>query len=166
MLRKVMIAAMAVAALGACQREQAPTEEPAQTTETQRAITDPAAVVRQSYEPYLTQGAQVPGLQEAAPWSDRMAADIAAMYARTQQGDAPVLDFDPIIDAQDYQLSDVTTATESLAEASHAVVRASFTNMGARHEVVYDLVWEGDRWKVDNVRTAAWDMRAIVTRPS
>jgi hypothetical protein len=93
-----------------------------------------------------------------------MASEIAAMHGRTAAGDAPSLDFDPIIDAQDYQISDVAAATEALAEGSHAVVRASFSNMGQRKEVIYDLVWQDDRWKIDNLRTAQWDMRTIVNR--
>jgi hypothetical protein len=41
-------------------------------------------------------------------------------------------------------------------------VRASFTNAGQHEEVLYDLVWQDDRWKVDNVRTSEWDLRTII----
>jgi hypothetical protein len=166
--RSFVVAIAAVAALGACQPAGDQTETPA-ATETARAITDPALVVRQIYDPYLVTDGNVPTLEEAASWSAQMTADIAAMRARTEPGSMSALDFDPFIAGQDYQLSDVATTTESLAENSHAVVRASFNNMGQRQEVVYDLVWEDDRWKVDNIRGdtqgTAWDMRQIIQRP-
>jgi len=53
--------------------------------------------------------------------------------------------------------------SEALVEASHATVRARFQNGGLNEEVVYDLVWEDDRWKVDNIRAEGWDLRAIAT---
>lgn len=164
-MRKLILALAAVAALAACQQQQETKTEdtPPPATEQGRAMTDPAAVVRQIYDPYLVEDETTPPLEEVAPWSAQMTADIAAMRGRTQAGDAPALDFDPIIDAQDYRVSNVTTSTEAVAEASHAVVRAHFTNLGHDQEVIYDLVWQDDRWKVDNIRTAQWDMRRVVT---
>jgi hypothetical protein len=152
----------AAALLAACsppqqqqQTETAPADNGA------RAITDPAAVVRQLYEPYLTQGATLPPFREQAPWSDELWAQLDAMMTRSQVAGEPILDFDPLIDAQDFELSDINVLNEAVAENSHAVVRASFTNLGQRTEIVYDLVWQDDRWKVDNIRTANWDLRQI-----
>jgi len=150
-------------ALAACgPREQA--EPPA--AEAQRAIPDPAAVVRALYEPYLSPEGRTPALIEAAPWSNRMRGELEAMQARSMELGEPILNFDPLIDAQDWQLSEVSASADAVVEASHAVVRASFTNSGQRNEVTYDLVWEDDRWKVDNVRGAEYDLRAIVTAPA
>ncbi len=162
-MRKLILALAAVAALAACQQQETKTEEAQPAAEQGRAMTDPAAVVRQIYDPYLVADGTTPPLEEVAPWSTQMAADIAAMRGRTQAGDAPALEFDPIIDAQDYRVSNVTTSTEAIAEASHAVVRVRFSNLGHDQEVIYDLVWQDDRWKVDNIHTAQWDMRRIVT---
>lgn len=164
MLRhNLLLSLAAVAALAACQREPETVEaQPPADASASRAITDPSTVVRGFYDPYLVPDGQIPPLAEAAPWSTQMAADLDAMFARSQAQGEPILDFDPIIDAQDYQLSDVRTTTDSIVENSHATVRASFTNAGAREEVLYDLVWQDDRWKVDNVRTSEWDLRTIV----
>lgn len=161
--RGLMLGFAAVAALAACEREPTKVEtRPASDTGGARAITDPASVVVRFYDPYLVPDGQIPPLAEAAPWSAQMSADLQAMFARSQAQGEPILDFDPIIDAQDYQLSDVRTATEAIVEGSHASVRASFTNSGQHEEVLYDLVWQDDRWKVDNVRTAEWDLRTII----
>ena len=83
------------------------------------------------------------------------------MMARSQARGEPILDFDPLIDAQDYQLSDLNVTTDSVVENSHATVRANFVNAGAMSEVVYDLVWENGGWRVDNIRTSRWDLRLI-----
>jgi hypothetical protein len=67
-------------------------------------------VVQRLYDPYLvTDGSTpIPLLEDAVPWSAQARADLQAMMARSQAQGEPILDFDPIIDAQDYQLSDVS----------------------------------------------------------
>lgn len=162
-MRNFILGLALIGALAACgPREEAKAPE-TPAPEAGRAMTDPAMVVRQIYEPYLAQPNTAPSLLDSAPWSNRMRADLTAMMARSEQINEPILDFDPIINAQDWTLSDVAAATEAMAEASHAVVRASFMNSGTRTEVVYDLVWEDDRWKVDNLRGEGWDLRVIAT---
>jgi hypothetical protein len=76
------------------------------------------------------------------------------------------MDFDPLIDAQDHQLSNLNVTTEALAENSHAVVRASFSNAGRPTEIVYDLVWEDGGWRVDNIRGAEWNLREVAAAPN
>ena len=161
MNRRGLVVSLGAAALAACSRqEETPAAAPSDES-SGRAVTDPAAVVRQLYAPYLAPDAVFPGLREQAPWSAAMLASIDAMTARSQVAGDPILDFDPVIGAQDYQLSDLNIANEAIAEGSHAVVRASFTNIGQPTEIVYDLVWEDYRWKVDNVRGDGWDLRQI-----
>lgn len=163
MLRRDLILALGGVALAACTPPQADNTE---TPDASRAVTDPAAVIRPLYDRYLTPDAQFPEFREQAPWSNDMWAQISAMTARSEALNEPILDFDPLIGAQDYQLSDLTVVTEALSEGSHAVVRASFNNMNIRTEIVYDLVWEDDRWKVDNIRGDGWDMRRVTAAPS
>jgi len=161
-MRAFLLGLALVSALGAC----GPREAAAPAPEAARAITDPAPVVAQLYEPYLVRDGRTPGLLESAPWSTRMRGELEAMIARSNEIDEPILNFDPLINAQDWVLSDVNATTDAVVEGSHAVVRASFLNGGLREEVIYDLVWEDDRWKVDNVRAAEFDLRAIVTPPA
>lgn len=161
-----LIITLAAAALAACSPPSTQKTEPPAEAGANRAIPDPAAVVSALYAPYIVADAQAPALADAAPWSAQMQADIAAMHTRTGDGDGPSLDFDPIIDAQDFQLSNISATTDAVVEGSHAVVRAQFNNIGEPQVVVYDLVWEDGRWKVDNIRTDEWDMRTIVTTPS
>ncbi|PZO55166.1 MAG: hypothetical protein DCF16_03860 [Alphaproteobacteria bacterium] len=157
--RSFVVGALAATALAACTppAQEAQTPDPAAST-----APDPADTIRPLYDPYLTEGAQFPGLEQQAPWSAAMLTALQAMMARSQAAGEPILDFDPLIDAQDYQLTDLNVTTDSVVENSHATARASFNNGGAPVEVVYDLVWENGGWRVDNVRTSRWDLRAIV----
>jgi hypothetical protein len=165
MLRRNLLLGLSAAALAACSPAADKQDEPA-ADGAGRAMTDPAMVIRQLYEPYLTQGATFPDFQNQAPWSASLWTTLEAMMARSQAINEPILDFDPLIAAQDYQLSNLNVVTESLVEASSAVVRASFTNANTPTEVVYDMIWENDRWKVDNIRGQGWDLRQIASAPN
>lgn len=164
MRRRDLVLGLSAAALAACTPPQAEkTEAPSNNA---RAVSDPAAVIRPLYDRYMTADAQFPSFQEQAPWSNSLWALLDAMTERSEQINEPILDFDPIIGAQDYQLSNLNVVTEALSEGSHAVVRASFNNANAHTEIVYDLIWEDDRWKVDNVRGDGWDLRQIAAAPN
>jgi hypothetical protein len=159
--RILLLAAFAL--LVACQREPASNSD---TPPEIAAIADPVEVVAPLYERYRTDPAVTtfPALPEQAPWSADMRARLEAMMARSEALNEPILDFDPFVNAQDWRVGVVAVTGESLVEHSHAVVRAHFVNAGHEDEVVYDLVWEGDAWRVDNIRHADWDLRQIVSQ--
>ena len=156
MLRRSLILTAAAAALAAC----TPPQQEKTETPPAAAAPDPADAIRPLYDRYLTEGAQFPDFREQAPWSVSLWTQLEAMTRRSEQINEPILDFDPLIDAQDYQITDLNVATEALAEGSHATVRATFNNAGRPAEVVYDLIWEGGAWKVDNIRTS--DRKSVV----
>ena len=162
MRRRELMLALGAAALAACTPpQQSQDEAPA------RAATDPAAVIRPLYDRYMTPDAEFPSFQEQAPWSNGLWTLLAAMSQRSEQINEPILDFDPIIGAQDYQLSNLDVANEAISEGSHAVVRARFNNATTTQtNIVYDLIWEDDRWKVDNIRGEGWDLRQIAAAPN
>ena len=162
MRRRELMLALSAAALAACTPPQS--EVPAENT--QRAVADPAAVIRPLYDRYMTPVAQFPSFQEQAPWSNSLWALLSAMTQRSEQINEPILDFDPIIGAQDYQLSNLNVANEAVSEGSHAVVRATFDNAATPTNIIYDLIWEDDRWKVDNIRGEGWDLRQIAAAPN
>ncbi len=155
MRRRDFVIVAGAAALAAC---SPPASE---APEASSAAPDPADTIRPLYDPYLTEGASLPGFEHQAPWSASLWETLQAMMARSQARGEPILDFDPLIDAQDYQLANLNVTTESVVENSHATVRASFVNAGAISEVIYDLVWENGSWRVDNIRTSRWDLRVI-----
>lgn len=155
---------LAAAALAACSRQdQAQVQAPPDAAPGE-AIADPASIIRPLYDRYMTPAAVTtfPTLEEQAPWSDDLRAHLVAMVARSQN--EPILDFDPFTGAQDWQLSDLNVVTESLSENSHAVVRANFNNFGSQEAVVFDLVWQNGEWRVDNIRSALWDLRQVIAQ--
>lgn len=159
--RRLLILGASAVALAACSPQGAEKQD-----EAAGASQDPASVIRPLYDRYMVENAQFPDFREQAPWSASLWAVLEAMMARSQALNEPILDFDPLIDAQDYQLSNLNVATESVVENSNAVVRASFTNAGAQSEVVYDMIWEQNGWRVDNIRTSQWSLRDIASAPS
>jgi hypothetical protein len=160
--RRGFVLGVSALALAACSRRGAEREEDAPAG----AAQDPASVIRPLYDRYMTPDAQFPDFREQAPWSASMWAALEAMVARSQALNEPILDFDPLIDAQDYQLSNLNVVTESVVENSHAVVRASFNNANTQSEVVYDMIWEQNGWRVDNIRTSQWSLRDIAAAPN
>jgi hypothetical protein len=161
MQRRSFVIGAASIALAACSQEQARTPE----ANAGANVPDPAAAIQPVYDPYLTEGATFPEFREQAPWSTDLWVQLEAMSARSQAMGEPILDFDPLIDAQDYQLSDLNVTTDAVVENSHATVRASFNNNGQPAEVLYDLIWENGAWRVDNIRTSNWDLRQIAAGP-
>jgi hypothetical protein len=159
--RTIILSAAAAAMLAACSQE-----EKAKTEAASAPAPDPASVIRPLYDSYLTEGAQFPEFRDQAPWSADLWAQLEAMVTRSNAINEPILDFDPLIDAQDYQLSDLNVRTEAVAENSHATVRASFSNAGRPTEVVYDMMWENGGWRVDNIRAGSWDLRQIASAPN
>lgn len=160
------IVVFVVAALAACSppapTEGAPGEVGAAAPAVGAAIADPAPIVRSLYARYLEDGPpNFPPLEEQAPWSEAMRQALAQMRAREFTEEGPILDFDPFVNAQDWELQNVEVSTDGVVAQSHATVRAAITNAGFREEIVYDLVWEGESWRVDNIRNADWDLRAI-----
>lgn len=159
--RAILLGAAAAAVLAACSRQ----DEKAPETQTPAAL-DPAEAIRPLYERYMTEGAQFPDFRNQAPWSADLWRQLEAMTQRSEALNEPILDFDPLIDAQDYQLSNLNVTTDGMVENSHATVRASFSNMGRPTEIVYDLIWENGGWRVDNIRTSTWNLRQIASAPN
>lgn len=164
MRRREFVLGASVLALAACQRQPEQGEEPASAPDV--AIPDPAAVIAPLYERYRTDPAATtfPTLLEQAPWSAELRTQLEAMSARSAANEEPVLNFDPFINAQDWLVTAVTVTTDGVVANSHATVRARFTNLSTEDEVVYDMVWEGGGWRVDNMRHEGWDLRQIISR--
>ena len=165
--RRTLILAIGAAALAGCSRDNSKTGETATTggDAAQGLGSDPASVIRPLYAPYLTEGSTFPDFASNPIWSDDLRTQLTAMVARSEQINEPILDFDPIIGAQDYQLTNLNVANEAVVANTSGVVRATFNNAGAHTEIVYDVVWQHDTWKIDNIRGEGWDLRQIAALP-
>ncbi len=64
----------------------------------------------------------------------------------------PILDYDPFVNAQDFDISDLVIA-DPLIEGDNATVPVSFLNFGEPTELRYILKRRVDGWKIDDIET-------------
>ncbi len=118
---------------------------------------DPAAWLRQVYDLYHRAEA-APALQASDRLIRRRASKaFAALFARnaaceTRGEGVCALDWDFVIDGQDYALSNVTVGPLVVA-GEHATVTVKFRDFDTDCVNVYAFVREGGMWKVDDVET-------------
>jgi hypothetical protein len=118
---------------------------------------DPVAVVRPMYEGYV-------GAGPSTAWPPRAllsTAFLAALDAQAREPNPtgiPFPGFDPVVDAQDDEIADLRYEPHTTGDT--ALVDVRFTNFGQPETVTWVLVRESGAWKVDDLRTAKWDLRA------
>lgn len=119
----------------------------------------PAAFVRGVYAPYIADAQGDMGLMvdDNITASLKSVLDNADAYSRLI--DAPVYDYDPVIDGQDEAIKSVDVVVTSPPKDGAAIVEAKFDNMGATSAVLYDLRQEDGVWKIDNVRSDGANFR-------
>lgn len=131
--------------------------------------TDPRAVVAAAYEPYL---------EPDFDWSDYEASalrsrELHALFERDAResesaGDIGRLDFDPFINAQDYDISNFVIG-EAAVTGKTAVVPVRFDNLGTPMVIEIHLVEEDYGWSIDDVVSAegevTYSLREILEAP-
>jgi hypothetical protein len=70
--------------------------------------------------------------------------------AAARRGEVGVLDFDPFVDAQDWEISDLAVAVED-AGPGKARATVKFRNADRPSIVALELVKTGNAWKISNV---------------
>ena len=93
--------------------------------------------------------------------------------AATPKDDVGAIDFDPVTNSQDPDVKSFTLATEKL-DADKATIAATLTSHRDEHVnaadriIRYDFVHEGDKWKIDDIRSAVdgkpWSIRDLLTQ--
>lgn len=113
---------------------------------------DPAALVREFYRFYEagddTRGAIAIVMPHASTRLARLFERELACQERTRGICA--LDFDFLVDAQDFALTDVQTSAAA-ARGNRVTVTARFRNAGTPVTVLFRLARDGQRWRVDDV---------------
>ena len=74
------------------------------------------------------------------------------MSERSEASEMPIVDFDPFINAQDYELSDLVIADPAI-EGDQAMVAVSFANFGEPQELHFTLVRRAEGWKIDDIES-------------
>jgi hypothetical protein len=93
----------------------------------------------------------------APPLSDAIIKDFAQAH---KAGEVPLLNGDPFIDAQDWEISDLKTAVKSTG-ANTAVATVSFVMFMKPSTVSLDLLSTTAGWRITNIRWAKGSLRAL-----
>ena len=122
---------------------------------------DPVATVQPLYTPYV-ENRNPPDLLNAAPWTPELRGLLERARDTGRRRGVAVIDFDPIIDGQDWTIDAVGVTLSAPPADGRAEVTAHFNNAGDDVSVVYDLVEVDGGWRVDNIRTENWSLRALL----
>ncbi len=78
--------------------------------------------------------------------------------------DTLLFTFDPVVNAEEALVSDVSTTGTMSGEKVKVVV--SFKNLGKAQKLTYTMVKEGENWKVGNISSSKWDLWKLLTVPA
>lgn len=91
-------------------------------------------------------------------------ASLMAEYDAALKSDEPVVDYDILYNAQDFEIKNLAFSTEK-EDAASAVVKATFLNFEQPTIVYFDLIRADGMWKIDNIRypqPEAFDLRTLI----
>lgn len=121
----------------------------------------PQAFIESIYRPY-----QIKGFKGQPYWQPTsfFAPDLAAaiehdMTLAKQRGEPPALDGDPFVDAQDWEISDLTITTSVAGDRALATV--VFKNLGEPRTLKVLLVQSPQGWRISDIVSANTSLRAL-----
>ncbi|HHY51506.1 MAG TPA: DUF3828 domain-containing protein [Alphaproteobacteria bacterium] len=110
---------------------------------------DPKGLIEYAYAPYENDTFPGDPTELYSPTLRQLWADMAA---RSEATGEPILDFDPLINAQDYELSELIIA-DPVVKGDSAEVAVSFSNFGEPQELHFYLVRRAEGWKIDDIES-------------
>jgi len=124
----------------------------------------PERVIESLYAPYLAPGGDsVPSNWEKAPvYSKSLRAAMDRGFDYSLLLNEPVIDYDPIVNAQDYSISNLKIDVDPPANPGKAHVVARFDNQDRKTTVEYDMIVEDGAWKIDAIRSGTEDFRKLI----
>lgn len=108
---------------------------------------DPKGLIEYAYAPYENGTFPDDPTELYSPTLRQLWADMAA---RSEAADEPIIDFDPLLNAQDFELSDLIIA-DPVVKGDSAEVVVSFSNFGEPQELHFYLVRRAEGWKIDDI---------------
>ena len=93
----------------------------------------------------------------APPLADAIVKDFAQAH---KAGEVPLLNGDPFVDAQDWEIENLKTAVKSTG-ASTALATASFVQFMEPRTVTLELVNTPAGWRIAEIRSASGSLRAL-----
>jgi len=120
----------------------------------------PVTLITAIYKTYETDKAGLPHV-----YSKRLQALIDKDDKETPEGMVGRIDWDVFIDGQDWKLTNLKITPVSQT-ATQAKVRATFKNFDRPSDMLFDLVLEDGRWRIDDITKTLkprWTMSKILT---
>jgi hypothetical protein len=129
-----------------------------------RPVPPPDKTIEMLYAPYVSHAAEhgESTWEKSAVYSKNFKAAIDRGFEYSLLLNEPVIDFDPIADAQDFSISNLSIEVDHPAEAGKTHVLARFNNADRKTVVGYDMVLEDGAWKVDGIRSGDQELRRII----
>jgi len=135
--------------------------EPAAKTES-----GAVAVVAAIYKTYTDNHHDDPGPAGiAGVYSKRLQALIDKDEAETPAGEVGRMDWDPFVDGQDWEVTGLKIS-QIYQSGGEARVRAVFANFGEPRNIIFNLVREDGKWRIDDIAETLkprWTMSKILT---
>jgi hypothetical protein len=132
------------------------------------AYDTPKALLEALYTPYLAGDSFNWDNWDESKLRSKGLNDLFAADLKEADGDMGRLDFDPYIDGQDYQVTDLKYGEPTIT-GDTAKVEVTFKNFDSAEDLMFTLVKEGDGWKIDDVSSSnkdyPYDLKAIMTAP-
>jgi hypothetical protein len=124
---------------------------------------EPRALLEYAYAPYLNEADPFPDdpTEIYSPTLKQLWDDMAA---KSEESEVPIIDFDPLINAQDYEVTDFVVA-DPVIEGDAATVVVSFSNFGEPQELHFELIRRAEGWKVDDIEATgeyAWRLSELL----
>lgn len=161
--------ALIAAPVTASGKSQAKAEDDAPAAVQQEA--GPEDAVRALYSPYLPGGDERMSafdneVERAKRFTAGLTKELKAYFVRQEKAGEPGgLDFDPIVNGQDYKIGQLEVRPDKTVPGKSAVVIAEFKNFDEPARLKFKLTFEGGAWKVDDIaslRDPVWDLRDLL----
>ncbi len=111
-------------------------------------FTSPKALLEDAYKSYATD--EFPD-DLMVYYSSALKALWATADAKVADDEVGAVDFDPFINAQDYEITGLAIGDPVTAADGSVTVTVTFVNMGEAQTMEFTLVQEGAGWLVDDV---------------
>jgi hypothetical protein len=132
------------------------------------AYDTPAALLEAIYAPYTSADFDWSEWEPSTFQSEGLNALFAKADEETPDDEVGRIDFDPYINAQDYDIAGLEIG-EAKVDGDGATVEVLFVNFDLPQHMTFSLVEEADGWKVDDVESHDADypysLRALLEAP-
>jgi hypothetical protein len=129
--------------------------------------TEPQAIVTRLYGFYKkdSKGAYADKQVHARYFSASLEALVKKAEAKSRKINEPIIDFDPVINGQDWDAPKALQVTVESSEADKQTLKAKYTVFNEPNFVIFDFVREKDAWRIFDLRGGegkdAWSLRKI-----